>query len=134
MLLNEFNRGRAMGKAKILLVEDKKPIADFMRLLLAQEGYCVSGVIATGEEAIDVALETHPDLILMNIKLKGKIDGIKACEQIRLTTDIPVVFVSAFTDEETMAEAMQHKPSGYLTKPFRTKWLIREIEMALAGH
>ena len=122
-----------MGKAKILLVEDKKPIADFMRLLLLHEGYCISGVVATGEEAVDVALETHTDLVLMNIKLRGKIDGIKACEQIRMSSDIPVVFVSAFTDVDTMAEAMRHKPSGYLTKPFRSKWLIREIEMALAG-
>jgi CheY-like chemotaxis protein len=123
-----------MGAARILVVEDDYGTADFLNLLLSQNGYCVTDIVATGEEAIDVARCTHPDLILMDIKLKGDIDGITACEQIKKSFDIPVIFVSAYGDKEMIDRAMQCNPSGYIVKPFKVFQLIREVEKALEWH
>lgn len=121
-------------KRKILLVEDHETIAQFMKLVLTQEGYTICDVAASGEEAIELARTAHPDLILMNIKLIGKIDGVEACKKIKKINDIPVLFVSAYTDTDTIAKAMQNDPRGYLTKPFKVAHLIRKVEKALAGH
>lgn len=124
--------GRSVGKPRILIVEDEYVIAKCMKLILCQEGFEVSNVVATGEEAVDVVHKTHPDLVLMDIKLRGRIDGITACQQIKEVTDIPVVFVSAFTDAETVATASQKGPQGYITKPFRIERLIGTVKTALS--
>jgi CheY-like chemotaxis protein len=121
-------------KARILIVEDEHVIAKCMKLILCQEGFEVSDVVATGEEAVDVIHKIRPDLVLMDIKLRGKIDGITACQQIKDETDIPVVFVSAYTDTETIARANQKNPHGYITKPFKTERLIRTVKTALSMH
>lgn len=121
-----------MERVKILIVEDEHTIAKCMQLILSQEGYDVSDVVATGEEAVDIACKTRPDLVLMDIKLRGKIDGITACERIRKATDTPVVFVSAYADTETIARANANTPSGYITKPFKTKRLLGMVKTALA--
>src|SRR6266567_1784052 len=119
---------------RILIVEDNKTIADCMKIMLSQAGYCVADIVASGEEAVDIARKTLPDLILMDIKLWGELDGITAYEQIKKTIDIPVVFVSAYADEDVIARAMQSKPSGYIVKPFKAVQLIGEVEKSLEWH
>ncbi len=122
-----------MGHANILIVEDDMNAARLVQAVLTQNGYRVSGIVASGEEAVDVALKTGSDLVLMNIRLKGEIDGIMACEQIRKYSDVPVIFVSGYTDADTVARAMRNRPSGYLTKPFRGQELIEKVENALVA-
>jgi CheY-like chemotaxis protein len=133
-MLCNAGRGKSMGVARILIVEDDNETADFLNLLLSKNGYCVTDVVATGEGAVVVALNTHPDLILMDIKLNGNIDGIMAREQIKKSSDIPVIFVSAYGDKDVIDRAMQTKPAGYVVKPFKKEQLITEIKKALDWH
>jgi len=123
-----------MGKAKILIVEDEEVLVKCMKVILTQEGYSVSGIVASGEEAVEVALKTRPDLILMEMKLRGKIDGIIAYEQIKKSADIPVLFVSTYADKETIDRAMQTEASGFLAKPFKNSELREKVKAALASH
>jgi CheY-like chemotaxis protein len=122
-----------MDKAKILIVEDEKSIAKIMKLMLSQNGYSVCDVVANGEEAVDIALRTRPDLILMDIKLQGSIDGIMACDEIKKLANIPLIYVTAYADQDTYAKAMATYPSAFIVKPFRGKELIEEIELALSS-
>ena len=120
-----------MNKANILIVEDDNVIADLIKLMLTNDGYTVSGVVTSGEKAVDIAINTHPDLVLMDIKLKGKIDGIMAFHEIRKVVQTPVVFVSAYIDEKMVERAIQCNPSGYIVKPFKREDLLRKIESVL---
>lgn len=118
--------------AKIMIVEDEDEIAQLIKLILVNHGLIVNAVVATGEEAVELALATHPDLVLMDVKLRGKMDGITAAQEIRKSADIPILFISAYS--HTIGRAITTKPSGYLTKPFTREGLIRKVEMALAGY
>ena len=126
--------GDSMDKAKILIVEDEKSIAKVMKLMLYQVGYCICDVVETGEEAVDIALEKRPDLILMDIKLQGSIDGIMACNEIKKLADIPLIYVTAYADQDTYAKAMATYPNAFIVKPFRGKELIEKIELALSSN
>ena len=97
-------------------------------------GYRSAGVAATGEDAIRKARENHPDLVLMDVSLKGPIDGIQAAQQIRLAADIPIVYVTAYSDEATLMRARVTEPFGFLLKPFEERELRTIIEMALYRH
>ncbi len=123
-----------MDKGNILIIEDSKVAAELMKDILTSNGYRVSGVISTGEEAVNVALATRPDLVLMDICLEGSLDGIKAFEKIKEKTDIPVLIISSNINEENIARSLHAKPSGYVSKPFTPERLVRKVEMALAGH
>ena len=123
-----------MEKAKILIVEDEGTIAKCLKLILSRVGYRIVDIVASGEEAIDIAVQTRPDLVLMDIKLRGEIDGITAFEQIRKSADIPVVFVSAYADKAFIDRAMLLNPSGYVVKPFKYATLLQAVETALGGH
>jgi two-component system, response regulator PdtaR len=87
-----------MGKAKILIVEDEGTIAEYLKLILSRIGYCIVGVVATGEEAVEIVQKNSPDLVLMDIKLKGNIDGIMACEEIKKSAAIPILYITAYGD------------------------------------
>jgi len=116
----------------ILVVEDERIVAKDIQKRLKRLGHTVSAVVASGEEAIKKA-EDNPDLILMDIILKGKINGIEAAEHIR-PLDIPVVFLTAYADEETVNKAKMTVPYGYLVKPFEDRELHATIEIALYKH
>ena len=116
-----------MKKATILIVEDDDATADLIRLILTRSGYAVTGVVASGEKAIDTAVRTKPDLVLMDIKLNGKIDGIMAFEQIKKVVNVPVVFVSAYMDKEMIARAKRCEPNGYIAKPFKKEVLLSMV-------
>lgn len=122
-----------IGKPNILIVEDERTIANIISVMLSAEGYCCD-IVATGEEAVGIALNTHLDLILMDIKLRSGIDGIMACNQIKSSLDIPIIFVSAYGDQNIIDQALQCDPSGYILKPFKYRQLINEVKKALEGH
>jgi len=120
-----------MSKAKILVVEDEGLVAKSIQSMLKDLGYDVPDVALSGEKAIARAGETKLDLVLMDIKLKGKMNGIEAAEIIRNRFDIPVVYLTAFADKETIQRAKITEPFGYLIKPFEEQDLQSAIEMAL---
>ncbi len=121
-------------RAKILIVEDETIVAFNLKNRLEGLGYTVADVSTSGIAALKKVSETHPDLILMDIKLKGSIDGIEAANQIRKQFSIPVVYLTAYTDEETLNRAKVTEPYGYILKPFEARDLCTTIEMALYKH
>jgi len=118
----------------ILIVEDENIVALDMRMRLEAMGYSVADVVDTGAQASARALALSPSLILMDIKLKGGLDGIDAARAIRETADIPVIFVTAFTDERTLDRVKLASPYGYVVKPFHERELRIAIELALYKH
>jgi two-component system sensor histidine kinase/response regulator len=120
--------------ARILVVEDESIVALDMQSRLSAMAYDVVGIAATGEEAIDLAQRTVPDLILMDVQLQGDMDGVDAAERIHRTNDIPVIFVTAFADELTLARAKVTHAFGYILKPFQEREVQISIEMALYKH
>lgn len=123
-----------MHNAKILIVEDEGIEAlDLQNRLIAQ-GYTVPDIAATGEEAVKKTEEASPDLVLMDIMLHGEVDGVTAAEQIRARFDIPVIYITAYADEDTLQRAKITEPYGYLVKPFRERELYVTIDMALYKH
>jgi PAS domain S-box-containing protein len=123
-----------MDKASILIAEGKSRVALDLINWLKRLGYTVSAVAASGEEAIQKASDLGPDLVLMDIKLKGVVDGLDAAEEIRHRFDIPVVYLTAYTDEETLQRAKITRPFGYIIKPFDERTLHSTVEMALHSH
>jgi CheY-like chemotaxis protein len=120
-----------MGKAKILVVEDESVVTLDIQDHLVSLGYEVSATAASGEEAIRKAAQTNPDLVLMDIKLKGKMDGVEAAEQIQARFGVPVIYLSAFSDWTTMQRAKATHPFAYLLKPVEESHLSSILEMAL---
>src|SRR4028118_1053991 len=123
-----------MGRAKILIVEDESIVALNIQSRLERLGYVVTGNIPSGEAAIQKVEETSPDLVLMDIKLKGTVDGIETAAKIRNRFQIPVVYLTAYTDDETLNRAKLTEPYGYILKPFEARDLATTIEIALYKH
>jgi PAS domain S-box-containing protein len=123
-----------MIKSKILIVEDDRIVARDIQHQVSRIGHEVVGLTARGEEVVSLALETRPDLVLMDIRLEGKVDGIEVAQKIHERVGIPVVFLTAYADEETVARARVTEPFGYLLKPFEDSQLRTTIEMALYKH
>jgi CheY-like chemotaxis protein len=119
-------------QAKILLAEDENIVALDIKSRLIGLGYAVPAVVSSGEDAIRKTAETRPDLVLMDIKLKGEMDGIETAAQIKARFGIPVIYLTAYVDNDTMQRAKQTEPLGYVTKPYEEEDLGRSIEMALA--
>ena len=123
-----------MARAQILLVEDDSIIVMELEDRLYSLGYAVCTATAYGEEAIDKAAELGPDLVLMDIRLKGAMDGIEAATEIRARYDIPVVYLTAYADSNTLQRAQVTEPYSYIVKPFEDRELHIAIEMALYKH
>lgn len=115
----------------ILIVEDQAIVAMTIESHLEELGYKVAGVASTGEEAITLAREKKPDLVLMDINLEGVMDGIATAEQIGLFLDSPIIYLTAYSDEETIRRASLTGPFTYLTKPYKLRDLHSNIQMAL---
>lgn len=122
------------GKARLIIVENEGIVAFNIQRRLEGLGYRVVANVASGEESIDAVVETNPDLVLMDIKLEGSFDGIEAATQIRDRFQIPVVYLTAYTDEETLNRAKLTEPHGYILKPFEARDLGTTIELALYKH
>ena len=121
-------------EAQILVVEDERIVAENIRNNLNKLGYGVPAVVASGEEAVQLAGEMRPDLVLMDINLAGEVDGVEAAEQIRARFDIPVIYLTGYTDEVTVERARVSVPLGYLVKPVGATDLRGAIEVALYRH
>jgi PAS domain S-box-containing protein len=118
-------------RARLLIVEDEGIVALNIQNRLQGLGYSVVATVSSGEEAIQVAGETRPDLILMDIKLDGKVDGIEAAAEIHRLFHLPVVYLTAYTNDETLNRAKLTEPYGYILKPFEARDLCTTIEVAL---
>jgi PAS domain S-box-containing protein len=116
---------------KILIVEDDGLVAVSIQKLLERRGYTVVAKIASGEKAVQVAVELRPDLVLMDIMLAGDMDGIHAAERIQAEVDIPTIYLTALSDDATLRRAGVTRPFGYLTKPVVDRDLYVTVEMAL---
>ena len=123
-----------MASFKILVVEDESIVAMDIKHRLENMGYIVPAITSSGEEAVEKASETNPDLVLMDIVLKGEMDGIDAAQQIKDNLDIPVVYLTAYSDERTLKRAKITGPFGYIIKPFEDRELHSAIEVALYKH
>jgi len=123
-----------VGKANILIVEDDFVIAKVLAESLQDLGYQVAGIVSTGEEAVERSAKVHPDLVLMDIRLKGEMDGIDAGEAISGDLHIPIVYLTAYSDERTVERAKITEPYGYLIKPFTDTELKTTLEMAIYKH
>jgi signal transduction histidine kinase len=118
----------------VLIVEDEAIVAADLAKILRRLGYEISGLAARGEEAVALARDRHPDVVLMDIRLAGGMDGIEAAEQIRRLFDLPVVYLTAHSDRATLQRAKLTEPFGYILKPFEERELETHIEMALYKH
>jgi len=118
-------------KARVMVVEDENITARDIQGRLEKYGYTVCATVASGEQAVTKAAEAHPELVLMDIKLKGKIDGIEAAREIRSHLDIPIIYLTAYADDDLLARAKVTEPHGYILKPFQERELRAAIEMAL---
>ncbi len=128
------NNTSSDSAARILVVEDELIIAKGIQKRLQALGYCVAGSASSGEEAVEKALRLLPDLVLMDINLQGAMDGVTAAELIRTKADMPVIFLTAYADADTLERAKVTEPFGYIVKPFQDITLQSSIEMALYKH
>jgi CheY-like chemotaxis protein len=117
---------------RVLIVEDEVLTARAIAGDLAGLGYAVIGFARSGEEAIDMATQAHPDVVLMDITLKGTMDGVSATHRIQTGLDIPVIYLTASSDAETVKRALYSSPYGYIVKPFREQDLHDAIRDALS--
>lgn len=122
------------ARAHILVVDDEVIVGQGIRRDLERLGYHVPAVAISGQEAIQRAGDLRPDLVLMDIRLSGEMDGVEAAARIREGLDVPVVYLTAMVDEETLRRAKVTKPYGYLLKPFELEDLGNTIELSLYQH
>jgi DNA-binding NtrC family response regulator len=119
---------------KILIVEDDIITATAIEKSLKKAGYQVAGIMVSAEEATKSASATKPDLVLMDIRLKGSMDGITAAQRIQALLGIPVIYLTAHSDPETLKRVLHSKAYGYITKPFTSEHLHETIEQAMEWH
>src|SRR5262245_2159339 len=123
-----------MTTARILIAEDERVVARDIQNRLGRLGYEVVGAARFGEDAVRLADELRPDLILMDIRLAGALDGVDAAQQIRTHLQLPVVYLTAYADDDTLQRACVTEPFGYVLKPFDERELQTAVEMALYKH
>lgn len=123
-----------MTPVRILIVEDEKLVADDLQETLQGLGYEVPAAVASGEEALAKVTETLPDLVLMDIRLAGSLDGVQTSDLIQSQFQIPIVYLTANADRATLERVKASQPFGYILKPFNEKILATTIDIALSRH
>ncbi len=123
-----------MDKTTVMIVEDEAIVAADLAGKLERLGYELAGIVASGEEAVETACSKRPHIVLMDVWLKGAMDGIEAAEAIRRQVDVPVIYLTAHSDSATLDRAKLSGPFGYILKPFEERELATNIEMALYKH
>lgn len=123
-----------MAPARILVVEDDRVVARDLAQQMSRAGHTVVGITARGEDALPLAAETLPDLVLMDVRLEGELDGIDTARLLRENLNLPVVFLTAYADEDTVRRATLTEPFGYVLKPFDDTQLRTVVDMALYKH
>jgi DNA-binding response OmpR family regulator len=119
---------------RALIVEDEILIAEELKERLSYLGFSVIAAVDSAEEGIEIAIRERPDLILMDIRLKGKKDGAQAAKEIRQQVDVPIVYVTAYSDLLTVDHARQTEHDGYILKPFLGRELQPTIDVARQRH
>jgi two-component system, response regulator PdtaR len=120
-------------KLKAIIAEDEIIIALDLAKYLKKIGYFVSSITSSGEELIEKFITESPDLILTDIMLKGKIDGINAAKVIKEKADVPILFLSGFSDPQYYIDACSISPNGIIKKPFSTQELKNKIDILIEG-
>lgn len=120
-----------MTNATILIVEDECVSATVIEHQLRRLGYAIAGVATSGEEAVRLALQARPDLVIMDIELDGEMDGVEAAGLIRNTSQVPIIYLTSSTDERTINRAGSTEAYGYLTKPIHDRELHSMVQVAL---
>jgi len=118
----------------ILITEDEQVVAEDLKMTLEGFGYTVAGIAPSGEQAIALAGQVHPDLVMMDIFLAGEMTGIQAAEEIRSRLDIPIIFLTAYSESQIIEQVRETGPYGYLLKPFNEQEMYIAIEIALSRH
>jgi YesN/AraC family two-component response regulator len=121
-----------MGFKKILIVEDEMIIGAKISMQLTDMGYEVTGILARGEEALVHIRENRPDILLLDIQLKGDLDGIETAREIQLSYDIPIIYITANDDDAFFNRAKHTRPHAFISKPFKKIELQRAIELTIA--
>lgn len=119
---------------RVMVVEDETITAENIKIVLESSGYTPLPLVTSGVDAVASALEAPPDIILMDIMLEGNIDGIEAARQIHTSANIPVIYLTSYSDSQTLERAKIAEPYGYILKPFNDYDLVNAIEMALYKH
>jgi len=119
-----------MSRIKILIIEDESIVALDIAMKLEQKNYQIAGIVDNGDDALKLVTKDPPDLVLVDITIKGRLDGIQTAEAIHKLSDIPVIYISALSDTATLERAKASTPFAYLLKPFRDIDLNMAIELA----
>ena len=119
---------------RVLIVEDETLIAEELKDRMERFGFLVIGTVDTADEAVQVAISELPDLVLMDIRLKGEKDGVQAATEIRRHAEVPVIYLTAYSDRVTLDRAKNSNPYGYVLKPFHERELQVAIELAMHRH
>jgi DNA-binding response OmpR family regulator len=119
---------------RALIVEDEALIAEELKGRLTRLGFRVIDMVDSADEGVAIATSELPDLVLMDIRLRGAKDGVQACEEIRRQVDVPIVYVTAHSDEQTVSRAKRTDHDGFILKPFHRHELQSTIEVALQRH
>ena len=122
------------SSAHILIVEDESIVAFNLQQRLSHMGYHVPDVAVSGTETLSLLSHSSPDLILMDIHIEGTMDGIDVAARIHETRSVPVIYLTAYSEDSTLERARQTRPYGYLIKPFSERELHATIQMALERH
>jgi len=123
-----------MHEKDILVVEDERLVAEDIKQTLEDIGYSVVDIVNSGEEAIERSRESEPDLVLMDIVLKGDMDGIEAADKIKSEIGVPLIYLTAYSDDKRLERAKVTEPFGYILKPYRKRELHSNIQMAFYKH
>jgi len=122
------------SQPRALIVEDEALIADELAERLASLGFSVIAAVDSAEEGIAIATRDRPDLVLMDIRLKGEKDGVEAAKEIRQQVDVPIVYVTAYSDRLTVEQAKRSEHDGYILKPFQARELESTVDVAMQRH
>jgi CheY-like chemotaxis protein len=122
------------SEQSILIVEDEHITAMEVQGMLEEIGYSVADIVDTGSDALEVMEETPVDLIIMDIRLPGNMNGIEAANEINQSHNIPIVYFSAHSDDDTLEQARNTEPAGFLIKPITKEDLRTTVEVALSRH
>ncbi|RKX75056.1 MAG: hypothetical protein DRP87_15455, partial [Spirochaetes bacterium] len=120
-----------MESLRVLIIEDDALSAQDVEMMLNNIGHSCCGIVADGRVAVEKAMEERPDIVLMDISLKGGSDGIEAAEQIYNRLNIPVVYISGYSDKETLSQVKETNPYGFKVKPIEEENLWRTLELAV---
>lgn len=123
-----------MSKTNVLVVEDESIVSKDIQMSLKKLGYNVVGAATSGDKALELAASENPDIVLMDIMIKGDMNGIETAAIVKERHKIPVIFLTAYADESTLSKAKVTEPYGYIIKPFKEIDLHTSIEMALYKH